>query len=79
MHECLKKNDNTVSNFVGDLYFDILPGAQCYQEEYPIVGCKTFQQGWLWKRCIDYKLDETKEKEWQWFDIPLYRERPSFG
>lgn len=23
-------------------------------------------------RCMEYEVDETKDKIWQWFDIPLY-------
>ncbi|XP_023716700.1 phospholipase A2 [Cryptotermes secundus] len=67
---CLKKNNDFTSMEVGITYFDVL-GTQCYKKEYPIISCKKYNRI-LMSRCELYELNETLEKQWQWFDVPVY-------
>ncbi|KAJ6633747.1 Phospholipase A2 [Pseudolycoriella hygida] len=45
--------------------------SQCFDFNYPIVGCNKYSNSLLPpRRCIEYKVDDTKDKIWQWFDVP---------
>jgi len=45
--------------------------SQCFALNYPIVGCNKYSNGLLPpRRCIEYRVDNTKGKVWQWFDVP---------
>ncbi|XP_044766454.1 phospholipase A2-like [Coccinella septempunctata] len=67
-HDCLKNADSEVSKKIGILYFDII-GTQCYKEDYPIIKCASYTN-FLHLKCSNYTLDETKEKVYQFFDVP---------
>ncbi|KAF5272662.1 hypothetical protein FQA39_LY07689 [Lamprigera yunnana] len=68
---CLQNANTETSNSVGNIYFNIL-GTQCFQEEYPIIKCASYTLAPAWK-CTNYTLDTTKEKIYQWFDVPVYK------
>nr|WLP01538.1 phospholipase A2-like protein [Androctonus crassicauda] len=66
---CLKESNNSVSNLVGNLYFNILQ-VECFENEYPIIKC--IRSSGIRKRCLQYKLDRTKPKKYQFFDAKLF-------
>nr|XP_015833910.1 PREDICTED: phospholipase A2A isoform X1 [Tribolium castaneum] len=69
-HKCLKSVNSRVSTQIGQIYFTAL-GTQCYREDYPIVSCKKYS--YLPRRkCKEYELDESKDKVYEWFDVPNY-------
>ncbi|CAL7950708.1 unnamed protein product [Xylocopa violacea] len=63
-YHCLKKSKETGSGSVRWTYFSVL-NTQCYRNEHPIVRCK--KKGWF--RCLDYQLDNSQPKRYQWFDV----------
>ncbi|KAG5898029.1 hypothetical protein JTB14_001741 [Gonioctena quinquepunctata] len=69
-YDCLKNASTGTSNSVGFIYFNML-GTQCFKEEYPISGCNK-NSIHLVPKCLDYKLDESKPKVYQWIDEPNY-------
>ncbi|KAG4071262.1 hypothetical protein HA402_003966 [Bradysia odoriphaga] len=45
--------------------------SQCFELTYPIVGCNKYSNDILPpRRCLEYRVDDTKDKIWQWFDVP---------
>lgn len=68
--KCLKANKSFVSNKIGIIYFTAR--SRCYMEEYPIIKCKTYDHRLFVKRCVEYILDTSKPKAYQWFDLPFY-------
>ncbi|CAH1369784.1 unnamed protein product [Tenebrio molitor] len=67
-YNCLKKVDSSVSKEMGFLYFMVFV-KQCFREDYPVVGCLLRKHG----RCVVYLYDRKKEKIYQWFDNPVFR------
>lgn len=67
-HDCLKKVNSGVSEKIGIIYFDII-GTQCYKKDYPIIKCSNYTN-FLNSKCLNYELDESKEKIYQFFDVP---------
>ncbi|XP_056631489.1 phospholipase A2-like [Diorhabda sublineata] len=66
-YNCLKSVRRDSAKQIGLIYFTAL-GTQCFREEYPIVDCHTYS--FIPKRkCIQYEIDDTKEKKYQWFDL----------
>ncbi|KAJ3634306.1 hypothetical protein MTP99_011195 [Tenebrio molitor] len=63
---CLKDIGSVTSYIVGFGYFTGL-GLKCFRRDYPIVECKQSK-----KRCVEYRLDQTAKKVYQWFDNPLF-------
>lgn len=72
--DCLRKDNSKVSNAVGRMYFTAR--NHCYHNDYPIVRCEEYDTEVFLRRCIRYKLDETQSKRYQWFDLPLYNDKP---
>ncbi|KAH0955997.1 hypothetical protein HN011_009202 [Eciton burchellii] len=68
-YDCLHGSEELVSAKVGFLYFSVLD-TKCFREDYPIVGCK--RHSLLPRRCLEYELDESQPKMYQWFDVPSY-------
>ncbi|XP_072401464.1 phospholipase A2-like [Diabrotica undecimpunctata] len=69
-YDCLKSNNNMVSDQLGHIYFTAL-GTKCFSYQYPISGCSKYTF-FPTMKCVSYQVDETKEKEYQWFDIPNF-------
>ncbi|XP_060520399.1 phospholipase A2-like isoform X2 [Cylas formicarius] len=69
-YKCLKTIKTRTATKVGHLYFTIL-GTKCYRYDYPIIGCNkyTFFPS---RKCIDYQHDPTKNKVYQWYDVPNF-------
>ncbi|XP_029177450.1 phospholipase A2-like [Nylanderia fulva] len=68
-YDCLHGSEELVSAKVGFLYFSVLD-TKCFREDYPIVGCK--RHSLIPRRCLEYELDESQPKMYQWFDVPTY-------
>ncbi|KYQ56870.1 Phospholipase A2 [Trachymyrmex zeteki] len=68
-YDCLHSSEELVSAKVGFLYFSVLD-TKCFREDYPIVGCK--RHSLIPRRCLEYELDESQPKMYQWFDVPTY-------
>ncbi|XP_032683265.1 phospholipase A2-like [Odontomachus brunneus] len=68
-YDCLHSSEELVSAKVGFLYFSVL-NTKCFREDYPIVGCK--RHSLIPRRCLEYELDESQPKMYQWFDVPVY-------
>ncbi|XP_015592989.1 phospholipase A2 [Cephus cinctus] len=68
-YDCLHRSEDQVSGKIGIVYFSLL-GTKCFREDYPIVGCKRYSK--FPRRCLEYELDESQPKMYQWFDVPLY-------
>ncbi|XKL60958.1 hypothetical protein PGB90_008015 [Kerria lacca] len=64
--DCLKKANSPFSTGVGITYFNILK-MKCFRLEYPVVMCSQ-SAGWFSKHCVEYIVDMSKHKQWQWFD-----------
>ncbi|KAK5639860.1 hypothetical protein RI129_010671 [Pyrocoelia pectoralis] len=69
-YKCLKDVDSKTSSQVGFIYFNLL-GTKCFREDYPIVECKKYIYTPR-KKCVEYEYDTTKNKHYQWFDVPKY-------
>lgn len=67
---CLQAVNSMVSNTLGYIYFGAT--KQCMALGHPIVNCKTYMDGTFRRRCIRYKIDKTKPKIWQLYDMPFY-------
>lgn len=70
---CLRNINSTVSNAVGRVYFTLR--GKCYYDDNPIIKCEAYDTDYFVKRCIQYELDMRQPKRYQWFDIPLYRDK----
>ncbi|XP_050455267.1 phospholipase A2-like [Cataglyphis hispanica] len=68
-YDCLHSSEELVSAKVGFLYFSVLD-TKCFREDYPIVGYK--RHSLIPRRCVEYELDESQPKMYQWFDVPTY-------
>ncbi|KAL6433854.1 hypothetical protein ACFW04_005822 [Cataglyphis niger] len=68
-YDCLHSSEELVSAKVGFLYFSVLD-TKCFREDHPIVGCK--RHSLIPRRCVEYELDESQPKMYQWFDVPTY-------
>ncbi|XP_037034628.1 uncharacterized protein LOC119073338 [Bradysia coprophila] len=67
-YKCLKRADSIISNKIGETYFNVLK-PQCFRKEYPIVGCIKKRRD---DRCVNYVVDDSAQKRWQWFDNKKY-------
>lgn len=67
---CLRKTKNDISNKIGNMYFSVRD--RCYREDYPIMECQTYEARFFLRRCVEYILDTSKPKVYQWFDLPFY-------
>ncbi|XP_034948777.1 phospholipase A2-like [Chelonus insularis] len=69
-YKCLKNVNTVISRNVGITYFNILR-PQCFSYDYPIKSCAKYDSSRSsHKKCIRYKLDKTKNKTLEWFDLP---------
>lgn len=68
--KCLRNIDSKMSNRIGRMYFTLR--NRCYFDDNPIVKCDEYDDEIFLHRCIHYELDNTKPKQYQWFDLPLY-------
>ncbi|XP_055630650.1 phospholipase A2-like [Toxorhynchites rutilus septentrionalis] len=68
--QCLKKINTTLSNRLGGFYFAVRD--KCYKKQYPIVDCGEMKNMLFLRRCVRYVHDSSKERQWQWFDLPFY-------
>lgn len=79
-YNCLLNDSSLASATVGRMFFNVLR-TQCFNFSYPkkCVKNKIFYVPLLTKKCKEYRLDESKPKEWQTFPPPNfdkdYRER----
>ncbi|KAF7380161.1 hypothetical protein HZH66_014516 [Vespula vulgaris] len=71
-YDCLQRSGDKIASKIGFLYFNVLD-TKCFREDYPIVNCKRYA-----KRCLEYELDESQTKRYQWFDVPLYAKTTMF-
>ncbi|XP_031635054.1 uncharacterized protein LOC116348271 [Contarinia nasturtii] len=65
----------TATKDLAELYFSGFINI-CYREDYPIVRCLdsvNFGLNHNHKRCVHYKLDESKLKRYQFFDVPYFK------
>ncbi|KAG7188454.1 hypothetical protein KM043_008094 [Ampulex compressa] len=69
-YDCLHRSEDGAGTSVGFFYFNVLD-TQCFREDYPIVGCKRATV--YPRRCLEYELDESQPKRYQWFDVPPYK------
>ncbi|XP_063710125.1 phospholipase A2-like isoform X2 [Culicoides brevitarsis] len=67
LKDCLKKVNTKLSNSIGNIYFSFQ--KTCYKLEYPVVSCTKEE-----KPCVDYTVDKTAPKKWQFLDLPLYND-----
>lgn len=72
-HQCLRKIDSKESNRIGRMYFTLR--NHCYHEDSPIMNCEEYDTEVFLYRCIQYKLDQSQPKRFQWFDLPLYYDK----
>lgn len=70
LYHCFKAVDTFTSSAVGGLYFTIV-NQKCFKEEHPIERCLKYTYI-PWKKCVEYEVDMTKPKLYQWFDLPNY-------
>ncbi|XP_053995511.1 phospholipase A2-like [Hylaeus anthracinus] len=68
--DCLRRSEDGAGNTVGYFYFNALD-TKCFREDYPIVGCNRWTT--FPRRCLEYELDESQPKKYQWFDVPPYK------
>lgn len=66
---------STATKDLAELYFFGFINI-CYREDYPIVRCLdsvNFDLNHNHKRCVHYELDESKQKRYQFFDVPYFK------
>ncbi|KAB0792036.1 hypothetical protein PPYR_13997 [Photinus pyralis] len=69
-YACLKKADTSNSRRVGRIFFNYL-GTKCFREDYPVVKC-TKSIYFPRYKCLEYEYDTTKDKKYQWFNVPQF-------
>nr|ACD11980.1 hypothetical protein [Isometrus maculatus] len=72
-YSCLKRVNSNASNDIGWTFFNKIE-VKCIFHDYPIKSCKLYQST-IYKgheRCIEYEVDETKQKIWQIFENKAY-------
>ncbi|XP_034946609.1 phospholipase A2-like [Chelonus insularis] len=70
-YKCLKNIGSVIARSIGDTYFNILQ-PQCFAEEYPIESCERYSGFFKRGKCLQYKLDTSKNKTLEWFDNPTF-------
>lgn len=73
---CLHRINSTLSNHIGELYFDA--HHRCYRNDYKIFDCIEFDgsaDGMI-HRCVRYILLLNTPTTNQWFDLPFYSGKP---
>ncbi|XP_037713191.1 phospholipase A2 [Drosophila subpulchrella] len=74
---CLQAVNSLTSNTLGRIYYG--SRSKCFDNGYPTIECKQYQEGTFRKRCIRYKVDKTKAKVWQFYDMPFFTIPASTG
>lgn len=69
-NQCLIETHQQVSNKIGYTYFAVR--NKCYKNEFPILECQKYETRFFLRRCVEYILDTSKPKSYQWFDLPFY-------
>lgn len=73
LYECLHHLNSTVSNHIGELYFNY--NYRCYRSEREVKTCRQYDNhGDLGapKRCVQYVIYLNTPVQYQWFDLPYY-------
>ncbi|KAH8271566.1 hypothetical protein KR018_008376 [Drosophila ironensis] len=68
---CLTALHSVQSLALGRIYFS--SKEVCFASGHPIVSCWEKQHHLFEQRCLSYKLDESRPKVWQFYDLALYR------
>ncbi|XP_020294830.1 phospholipase A2-like [Pseudomyrmex gracilis] len=69
-YDCLHNSEEFASTKVGLIYFSVL-NTKCFRKDHPIIGCK--RHSLTPRRCLEYELDQSQPKIYQWFDVPPYQ------
>ncbi|XP_001360215.1 phospholipase A2 large subunit [Drosophila pseudoobscura] len=67
---CLTSLRNGHSLTLGRIYFRTK--EVCFAYGHPTVSCRENQVEMFEKRCLNYKVDETQPKRWQFYDLAFY-------
>ncbi|XP_044760931.1 phospholipase A2-like isoform X2 [Coccinella septempunctata] len=67
---CLKNVSSMESIMIGKIYFNDV--GKCYKRDYPIIRCLSYKNFLFFQKCLVYELDESKEKVYQYFDLPYF-------
>ncbi|XP_030375269.1 phospholipase A2 large subunit [Scaptodrosophila lebanonensis] len=67
---CLTSLHNMESAALGRIYFSSTP--VCFAHGHPVVSCQEHQWDSFQKRCVSYLVDETRPKQWQFYDLAFY-------
>lgn len=75
-YNCLHRMNTTLSNHIGELYFDHT--HRCYRLDHEVQKCREYDthRGGAFKRCVQYLLYLNTEMKNQWFDLPYYSGKP---
>lgn len=77
LYNCLHHLNTTVSNHIGELYFDY--NYRCYRKEREIQRCRSYDDRGnpkAPKRCVQYVSYINTNERYQWFDLPYYSGKP---
>ncbi|XP_074602662.1 phospholipase A2 hemilipin-like [Brevipalpus obovatus] len=70
--KCLKNIEGAIERVaaqgVGLMYFDCY-AATCFKRDYPKMCCSRFRDIFT-EKCVEYRLDTSKNKTYQWWDSP---------
>lgn len=78
---CLHRLNSTLSNHIGELYFNY--NTLCYRQDHEVDKCREYDRlngpNSEEKRCVQYVLNLNTEQRNQWFDLPFYSGKPMKG
>ncbi|XP_049542574.1 phospholipase A2-like [Anopheles darlingi] len=68
--QCLRNVSTFFSYAIAWIYTKVQ--SHCFEREYPAIKCVSKRNDGLLSsdRCLTYKVDNSKSRQWQWFDIP---------
>lgn len=73
-YDCLHRLNSTISNHIGELYFNY--NNRCYQYDFMIKKCYEYDIQNGQKRCTQYLSIVNVPRKTQWFDLPFYAGKP---
>ncbi|CAD7089097.1 unnamed protein product [Hermetia illucens] len=73
-YDCLMASKDKVAPVIGENYF--LLRSRCYREDYPIKECQEYEKLLIFRRCVKYEVDNSGSKQYQWFNLPFYSDKP---
>lgn len=76
-YNCLHHLNTTVSNHIGELYFD--HNYRCYRKDLEVQKCRIYDDrgdSRAPKRCVQYVKYINTNERYQWFDLPFYSGKP---